>query len=248
MAEHARAEPIYFTHAPRQRAGARGTSAAGGRAVVLQPGLRGGMLAIYDAEQYIPLLWTHLIPATLEGKALHNVQTPCSPRPIAYARGVAVENIRQGLRTFDHRLLPDAGPAERLRRAPLPRDARLRPQRRPHGGAGRTVRQLRCTSRRIGVIAAPGDRRDEDIRALAPRPPRQPSTYIFLREDEDLRGRAPGEVGELLREGLLAAGFPAERICTRSTARRTPSSTPWRWPAPAIWSSSSARSSSASGS
>ena len=58
------------------------------------------MLAIYDAEQYIPLLWTHLIPATLEGKALHNVANALAAAAICYARGVSVENIRQGLRTF----------------------------------------------------------------------------------------------------------------------------------------------------
>src|SRR6266545_7351893 len=61
--------------------------ADGGTAVVLQPGVRGDMLAIYDAEQYIPLLWTHPIPATLEGKALHNVANALAAAAICYARG-----------------------------------------------------------------------------------------------------------------------------------------------------------------
>jgi cyanophycin synthetase len=34
----------------------------------------------------------------------------------------------------------------------------------------------------------------------------------MAREDDDLRGRQPGETGALLRRGLLEAGFPAERI------------------------------------
>ena len=32
------------------------------------------MITIYDHGAHIPLLWTHLIPATLEGRAMHNVQ------------------------------------------------------------------------------------------------------------------------------------------------------------------------------
>ena len=69
----------------------------------------------------------------------------------------------------------------------------------------------RSHGRRIGVLAAPGDRRDEDIRATGAAA--APAfDLILLREDDDLRGRAPGEMGELLRAGLLAAGFPAERI------------------------------------
>ena len=35
---------------------------------------------------------------------------------------------------------------------------------------------------------------------------------ILLREDDHLRGRRSGEVAALLRDGLLAAGVPAERI------------------------------------
>src|SRR3954470_16950620 len=46
----------------------------GGRAVVLESGIKGQMITLYDRGAHIPLLWTHLIPATLEGRAMHNVQ------------------------------------------------------------------------------------------------------------------------------------------------------------------------------
>ena len=74
-----------------------------------------------------------------------------------------------------------------------------------------TAAALPVEGRRIGVLGAPGDRRDEDIRALA-RAAAPVFDLFVLREDDDLRGRAPGETGGLLREGLLAAGIPAERI------------------------------------
>ena len=41
---------------------------------LLEQGMNGQMIALYDNGHHIPLLWTHLIPASLEGRALHNVQ------------------------------------------------------------------------------------------------------------------------------------------------------------------------------
>jgi cyanophycin synthetase len=82
-----------------------------------------------------------------------------------------------------------------------------------HGmeAVARTVLELAVHGRRLGVLASPGDRRDEDILALAAAA--VPAfDLILLREDDNLRGRRPGEVAGLLRDGLLAAGFPCERI------------------------------------
>lgn len=44
---------------------------------------------------------------------------------------------------------------------------------------------------------------------------------MLLREDENRRGRAPGEVPALLREGLLEAGFPADRILPEAPVEGT---------------------------
>ncbi len=75
----------------------------------------------------------------------------------------------------------------------------------------RLIRGLTVHGRRIGVIAAPGDRRDEDIAELAAAA--APAfDLVLVREDDNRRGRPPGEVGELLRRGLVAAGFPADAI------------------------------------
>ena len=68
-------------------------------------------------------------------------------------------------------------------------------------------------ARRIAVLAGPGDRRDEDLRALG----RTAAgfDYAILKEDDDLRGREPGDVIELLRQGLVEAGMAPERIEVR---------------------------------
>jgi cyanophycin synthetase len=75
----------------------------------------------------------------------------------------------------------------------------------------KTVRGLTVNGRRIGIVSAPGDRRDDDIRALG-RASAPAFDLVILREDDNRRGRTTGVVGELLREGLLAAGFPEDRI------------------------------------
>ena len=74
---------------------------AGGQAFVLEQGMNGHMITIYDNDGHTPLLWTHLIPATIEGRAMHNVQNAMFAAALAFNLGVSLEGIRQGLRTFD---------------------------------------------------------------------------------------------------------------------------------------------------
>jgi cyanophycin synthetase len=66
--------------------------------------------------------------------------------------------------------------------------------------------------RRIGVLAAPGDRRDDDIRAVG----RACAGLdrVILKEDANLRGRSRGEVARLLEEGLRAGGMGPEAVET----------------------------------
>ncbi|HJZ45673.1 MAG TPA: Mur ligase family protein, partial [Roseiflexaceae bacterium] len=188
--------------------------AKGGTAVVLQPGVRGDMLAIYDAEQYIPLLWTHLIPATLEGKALHNVANALAAAAICYARGVSVENIRQGLRTFATSFYLTPGRLNVFDEYAFRVIVDY-----AHNPAAMTalsdlVGRLRPNYRRtIGMIAAPGDRRDVDIRefgAIAGRT----FDLLVIKEDNDRRGRKEGEIAKLLWEAANEAGMPPDRMIT----------------------------------
>lgn len=61
------------------------------------------------------------------------------------------------------------------------------------------------------VLSAPGDRRDEDIRAIGRRAARSFDRFV-LRADDDPRGRQPTEVPTLLREGLAAEGVSDDQI------------------------------------
>jgi cyanophycin synthetase len=210
MAEHSPAQPVYVTMR-RDNALVRQHIRNKGKAVALEEGLNGRMIVLYEGEEQIPLLWARQIPATIEGHALHNIQNAMFAAAISHSMGISLENIRQGLRTFTTDFFQTPGRMNFYNEHPF--RVLLDYAHNPHGmeAMARTVRELTVNGRRIGVVSAPGDRRDEDIRDIA-RVAAPAFDLIFLREDDNLRGRNPGEVGDLLRQGLLDAGFPADRI------------------------------------
>ena len=65
-------------------------------------------------------------------------------------------------------------------------------------------------NRRIGIITAPGDRRDEDLLTVG----RLASKLdrVIVRDDKYRRGRAPGEISRIIAQGLREAGMPDDRI------------------------------------
>ncbi len=143
------------------------------------------------------------VPIAFEGHAPFNVQNAMAAAAAGHALGLSLGDIATGLRTFHPtpgqlpgrvnlidaegiRCLIDYGhnvPAlEAL--APLVR------------GLGQ--------KRRIAVTSAPGNRRDEDLKALGAQLA-QMHDQIFVCEN-DLRGRAPGEVLSLISSGAREAG------------------------------------------
>jgi cyanophycin synthetase len=70
------------------------------------------------------------------------------------------------------------------------------------------------TNRLVCVLGLPGDRRNEDIRAAATVVGRH-FDRVIVRDDFDLRGRKPGEVAGIIREGLVAGGLKESQIVER---------------------------------
>jgi cyanophycin synthetase len=210
MAEHSPGKPIWVTM-NRNNERVRRHIRDNGKAVVLEEGLNGRMIVLYDGEEHIPVLWARQIPATVEGHALHNVQNAMFASAIALAMGISLENIRQGLRTFTTDFFQTPGRMNFFNEHPF--RVLLDYAHNAHGMASmaQMVREMTVHGRRLGVISAPGDRRDQDILDLA-RAAASAFDLILLREDDNRRGRQPGDIGTLLRRGLLEAGFPADRI------------------------------------
>jgi cyanophycin synthetase len=184
---------------------------AGGRGVVLESGIKGQMITIYDRGAHIPLLWTHLIPATLEGRATHNVQNAMFAAAMAFSMGLKLEDIRHGLRTFDTTFFQAPGRMNIYDEHPFKVILDY-----GHNPAAVEVMcdligRLDVTGRRICVLAAPGDRRDEDIKDIGRIAAGRFDRYICRRDDQ-LRGRKPDEVPNLLRDALVEHGTPSEQV------------------------------------
>ena len=209
MADKAEGKVMYFSRTPANEL-VRAHVKKGGRAAVIEQGVNGEMLTIYDGDRHIPVTWTHLIPATLEGRAKFNVDNALAAAAVAFSMGVALDQIRQGLRTFttsffqapgrcnvfdEHafRVIVDYGhnPAAMERMTEL-------------------VKSLR-KKRAIGVLQAAGDRRDVDIRAIG-RIAGGTFDLLVTKEDDARRGRPEGEVARLLAEGAKEGGIAAESV------------------------------------
>lgn len=59
--------------------------------------------------------------------------------------------------------------------------------------------------RKVGVIGVPGDRKNSDIIEVGKLSGTE-LDCIYIKEDQDLRGREPGEVAKLLEQGILSSG------------------------------------------
>jgi cyanophycin synthetase len=211
MADHTQAAAIWYVTMSPVHHLVRAHIQAGGGAVVLEAGINGHMITLYQGGAQMPLLWTHLIPATLEGKALHNVQNAMFAAGMAYAMGVKLDDIRAGLRTFDTSFYQAPGRLNIFDQHPF----RVILDYGHNPAAVRAMVQLTdgldVRGRRIVVLGAPGDRRDQDILNIAYEAAGHFDHYICHRDDNP-RGRAHDAIPNLLRDALLERGVPAERI------------------------------------
>jgi cyanophycin synthetase len=221
-----------------------GHASRGNAAFVLQPGPEGELIVLRHGPRTMPVLYTHLIPATFGGRARMNVANALAAAAAAWAAGAHLPDIRQGLRTFSTSFfqapgrlnLLDVGGirvvidychnvdgmrqladfVERMMTEPQSKAGRIGPATNGHTRSGRA----------IGVIGIPGDRRDDDQReygAIAAKA----FDEIIVREDKNLRGRAPGVSAGHVIDGVRSAraagarALKAEKILEELSAVRT---------------------------
>jgi cyanophycin synthetase len=169
------------------------------------------MITLYDRGGHIPLLWTHLVPATLEGRATHNVQNAMFAAAMAFSLGIKLDAIRQGLRTFDSTFFQAPGRMNVFNEHPFKVLFDYGHNAHAVGMMADLASRLDVTGRRIVVLAGPGDRRDEDLVAIAAAVAGRFDHYI-CRRDDNLRNRASDEVPRIQAQALIAAGVPKGAI------------------------------------
>jgi cyanophycin synthetase len=178
---------------------------------------KNGVAAIIENDTFvirrgrlrIPIVPLREVPLMMGGAARFQRGNILASIAAAYVQGVRYDDIRAGLLSFfpSPSMTPGRLNLIRVRGARLLIDY-------AHNAAAvqglmEMVREMPAR-RRIGVLAAPGDRRDEDIRAVG----RMGAglDYVVVKEDADLRGRAKGESADLIIQGLRDVGLSARQI------------------------------------
>ncbi len=184
---------------------------AGGRAVVLEKGINGEMITFYDKGAHIPLLWTHLIPATLEGKAIHNVQNAMFAAALAYSLDKSLEDISHGLRTFNQTFFQAPGKMNFFEEHPFKVILDYAHNPAAVRAIMELVSKLEVSRRRIGVISAPGDRRDEDIQEIA-EIASEHLDFFICKADDNRRRRGDDEVPQMMKKTLIEKGIDEKVI------------------------------------
>ncbi|NEO26041.1 MAG: cyanophycin synthetase [Kamptonema sp. SIO4C4] len=195
MAERVKAKIAYFSMNPDNP--------------VIQDHLRRGKLVAVYENGYLSILegnWTlrieeaKNIPITIGGKAPFMIANALAACLAAFAQGVDVELIRQGVRTFQ--LSSEQTPG-RMNLFDLGKYHALVDY--AHNAAGYEAMGgfvKNWSGECLGVVGAPGDRRDDDL-VLLGKIAAAMFDYIIIKEDYDRRDRKEGEVADLILKGVL---------------------------------------------
>src|SRR3954468_19555062 len=152
----------------------------------------------------IPIAPVREVPLMLGGAARFQQENILAAIATAYVQGMRYDDIRAGLLSFFPS--PSLTPGRlNLMRVPKGRvlvdyahnTAAIR-------GLIDFVQNMEA-SKRIGVVTAPGDRRDDDLRMVG----RLASCldYVVVKEDDYRRGREAGDIADLIIDGLREGGL-----------------------------------------
>ncbi|WP_013322882.1 cyanophycin synthetase [Gloeothece verrucosa] len=169
---------------------------------------RNGLAAVYE-NGYLSIMegkWTlrveeaKNVPVTMGGMAPFMIANALAACLAAFAHGVDIEMIRQGVRTFKPSAAQTPGRMNLFNLGSY--HALVDYAHNPAGyeAVGGFVRNWQ--GERLGVVGGPGDRRDEDLILLG-QLAAQMFDRIIVKEDDDTRGRERGEVADLIVKGII---------------------------------------------
>ena len=201
-----------------------GHTSRGGAAFCLEPTPEGELIVLRHGPRTMPVLYTHLIPATFGGRARMNVANALAAAAAAWASGAHLHDIRQGLRTFSTSFFQAPGRLNLLdvggvrvvidychnvdgmrQLADFVDRMMVEPQ--TQGRAGSAPTAERPARGPAGRSASSGSRATGATTTSASTARSPPAAFdeIIVREDKNLRGRAPGESAGNVVEGVRAA-------------------------------------------
>jgi cyanophycin synthetase len=173
----------------------------GGRAAYLQD----GMLVLADGSRRQALLNVNAMPSSLGGHARYNVANGLAAAAALLASGFNDVQIAAGLSSFvsDHQSNPLRSNIFHLRESGITLIVDYAHNAAAYAALGQAARSM-AQRRVIGVITAPGDRRDVDLHDIGGA---CGSHFDQLTVYESARrGREPGETGALIVRGIEQSG------------------------------------------
>ena len=159
----------------------------------------------------IPIAPVREVPLMVGGAARFQQENILAAVATAYVQGMRYDDIRAGLLSFfpSPSLTPGRLNLIRVKNGRVLVDYAHNPT--AIRGLIDFARNVDA-NRRICLVAAPGDRRDKDLREVG----RIASQldYVIVKEDKDLRGREKGSVAELIIDGLMEGGMEENQFQT----------------------------------
>lgn len=185
----------------------------------LRENIQSGGYGVYTFEGYIwvekdnectPVIKVEDIPITLNGKMNYNIENSLAACAALVGLGVDYSIIRESLNTFvsDEEQNPGRFNMFQVNGATVVLDY------------GHNIEGYKAVlqgvknmgyKRLVGVIGVPGDRLNENVLEVGNISGKN-FDYIYIKEDEDKRGRRNGEIAELLCQGVLSAEFSRENV------------------------------------
>ncbi|NLD47306.1 MAG: cyanophycin synthetase, partial [Clostridiaceae bacterium] len=165
---------------------------------------------IYNGKTVKALIDLKDIPITFDGILECNIENSLAAAASLYALGVKADSIREGLATFYPDINSNPGRFNIFDMGDF--KVMLDYSHNPAGyrEVARFIEKL-SAKRFVGVIGMPGDRTDSSITEAA----RICGNYfekIYIKEDNDLRGRAPGEVAGIFYDVVFKNGAGKENV------------------------------------
>ena len=163
-----------------------------------------GYITIKKGEWKIRIEKATHVPLTLGGKARFMIANVLAASLAGYLQGFKIEDLSLSLQTF----IPSAAQTPgrmnifEFKKFKVLIDFAHNPS--GYRGVEEYLTSVEAT-KKIGIIAGVGDRRDEDIRDCAEIAARM-FDHIIIRQEKHLRGRTEEEIIGLIMEGIAASG------------------------------------------
>ena len=176
-----------------------------------------GYISILKGEQTIRIEKAVSCPLTMGGMAPFMTANALAASLAAFCQGINIDLIRQGLKTFQ---LSDQQTPGRMNLFEVGNyHVLIDYAHNPHGyeAVGEFVKNWQ--GKKIGIIGGAGDRRDADLQLLG----EIAANFfdkIIIKEDEDKRGRIPGEAAKIIAQGItkINSNFLYETILDENLA------------------------------